>query len=148
MVYYYSSIDNMIKNKPCCKLYAFITNGYLIKNISQFDNLVFLRIYHINVCSTNSYIGNIDWERENNNILVHSLCVTNEYQKRGIGSYLLNKAETDGINNKKNIILYIHQNMRNYAYYTKRGYNINKINGIPIQWNRNHNYIQMIKLLI
>jgi hypothetical protein len=134
MILYYSSLDNIIKNNQCCKLYAYLCNGYLIKNISEFNNLRFLRIHHIKLFNKNKTIGLIDYEIINDTILLHNLSIDDQYQKNGLASNLLKRMELDAhLHNMNKIILDIHQNKRNYVFYNKRVYNLNdSINGIKI----------------
>jgi len=145
MIFYYSSLNNLIKNKQCCKLYAYLCKGYLIKNISNFNNFIFLRIQKLH---KNKYHGLINYEIFNNTIIIHNLSVENKYQKKGLGMNLLKRVETYAISkNIHQIILYMHQNMRNLDFYKKRGYDINYINNNYVKWTENKNYIQMIKYL-
>lgn len=148
MTFYYSSLNNLVKNKQCCKLYAYLCNGYLIKNISDFTNLVFLRLQHIQKFNKNINIGLIDYELLNDTIIIHNLSIDDKFQKNGMGTHLIKRAENEAnSNNIHKITLYIHQNMRNLIFYKKRGYDINYINNEYIRWIKNQNYIQMIKYI-
>jgi ribosomal protein S18 acetylase RimI-like enzyme len=150
MTFYYSSLNNLIQHKQCCKFYAYIFNGYSLKNISEYplNNFIFLRLYHIKKFNKDEYIGSIDYEILVNTIIIHNLSIDNKFQKNGIGSTLIKIAEINAIsNNIPNMTLYINQNMRNLIFYKKLGYDINYNNNNYIRWNKNPNYIQMIKYL-
>ena len=47
MITYYSSVENIIKNKQCNKAYALLIGGYLIKHFTTLDKFYILRIEHI-----------------------------------------------------------------------------------------------------
>jgi hypothetical protein len=148
MIFYYSSMNNKIKNKQCCKFYAYLCNGYLIKNISDYNNFVFLRLEQLKKIGKNEHIGMINYEILNDTIYIHNLSIKDRFQKNGLGTNFLKLAEIDAIsNNIYKMILYIHHNMRNLSYYKKRGYDINYINNEYIRWKKNPNYIEMIKYL-
>ena len=155
---YYSSIENILRDKPCCKLYSFLCNGYFINHINIFINIKTIVIKQFNIKEP---IGKIDYELTSKidyeltskidnefkkYMFIHNLFINEKYQKNGLGSHLLHLVEEKTKKYKINeIILYIHQNMRNLYFYNKNGYHINYYNNEYIRWKLNHNYIQMGK---
>jgi N-acetylglutamate synthase-like GNAT family acetyltransferase len=141
-------MSNILTDNQTYKIYAYLCGGFYIKNISKYNNFTFLRIYKFNIFKKDTYIGMIDYEKINDNILIHNICIEDKYQNNGIGSFLLKKVELDAQLDNINIItLYIHENKRNYMFYKKRGFECNYKDNKLIRWNKNYNYIQMIKHL-